>query len=175
MKIDSKAKKYGLIAATALLLVLSVYLNYRMNNTEDIPGENGGINIESMSSDPQDEQVNAGVDYFSAFRENREEVRAKEIEYLNVIIEDDRTDAETLADAQQQMMALVDGMEKELTLESLLRAKGFDDVAVTLHQGSVNVIVDSPTLSSEQVAQILDIVIRETGETAQNIKVAGKS
>lgn len=37
--------------------------------------------------------------------------------------------------------------------------------------GTVNVVVDSETLSSEQVVQILDIVQRETGEGAGNIKI----
>ena len=37
---------------------------------------------------------------------------------------------------------------------------------------NVNVIVDADALTDEQVAQILDIVLRETGETADNIKVS---
>lgn len=55
-------------------------------------------------------------------------------------------------------------MEKELTVESLLKAKGFADAAVTLHSGAVNVILSAESLSEEQVAQVLDIVMRETGE-----------
>ena len=62
-------------------------------------------------------------------------------------------------------------MEKELTVESLLKAKGFSDAAVTLHAGSVNVILSAESLTDEQVAQVLDIVMRETGEGAENIKV----
>ena len=80
-------------------------------------------------------------------------------------------DAETLADAQQQKLNIVNFMEKELTVESLLKAKGFNDAAVTLHAGSVNVILSTESLTDEQVAQILDIVMRETGEGAENIKV----
>ncbi len=51
-------------------------------------------------------------------------------------------------------------------------AKGFEDVAVTFHTGSVNVIVDAAELTDKQVAQILDIVLRETGEEAGNVKVS---
>ena len=70
-----------------------------------------------------------------------------------------------------QKLALVNNMEKEFTIESLIRAKGFRDAAVTFHGGSVNVVVDCETLTDEQVAQILDIVQRETGESAENVKV----
>ena len=62
-------------------------------------------------------------------------------------------------------------MEKELTVESLLKAKGFADAAVTLHRGAVNVILSAESLTEEQVAQVLDIVMRETGEPAENVKV----
>ena len=35
----------------------------------------------------------------------------------------------------------------------------------------MNVVVDCEMLTDEQVAQILDIVQRETGESAENVKV----
>ena len=35
----------------------------------------------------------------------------------------------------------------------------------------MNVILSAESLTDEQVAQILDIVMRETGEGAENIKV----
>lgn len=63
-------------------------------------------------------------------------------------------------------------MEMEVTIENLVRAKGFDEVIVSLHAGSVNVIVGETELTDEQVAQILDIVLRETGEKAENVKVS---
>ena len=63
-------------------------------------------------------------------------------------------------------------MEVELTVENLVRGKGFDDVIVSMHAGSVNVIVGADTLNDEQVAQILDIVLRETGESAENVKIS---
>ena len=39
----------------------------------------------------------------------------------------------------------------------------------------MNVVVDCPQLSSEQVAQILDVVTRETGESADNIKILSEA
>lgn len=62
-------------------------------------------------------------------------------------------------------------MEKEVTIEGLLKAIGFKDVAVTLHKGSVNVVVDAVELSNADVAKVLDIVRRETKEKPENIKV----
>lgn len=172
---NAKVKKYGIIILTAILLILAVYFNYRVNKGEDaVTGQENAPEILPSGETDDTPAIGAGVDYFAAYRENREQQRAKEIEYLELIINDERTDSETLQDAQEQLMDVVSGMEMEFTLEKLLLAKGFNDVAVTFHKGSINVIVDAATLTEEQVAQILEIVIRETGEAAGNIKVASK-
>lgn len=172
---NAKVKKASIIVLTAVLLILAVYFNYRVNQRDNagVGGEAAPEIIPSENS-ADTPAMGAGVNYFSAYRESREQQRAKEIEYLRLIINDERTDSETLQDAQEQLMDIVSGMEMEFTLEQLLLAKGFNDVAVTFHNGSINVIVDAATLAQEQVAQILEVVIRETGEQAGNVKVASK-
>ena len=54
-------------------------------------------------------------------------------------------------------MEITDTMEKELTIEGLLKAKGFNDSIVIFNQDYVSVIVEKDELAPE-VAQILDIV-----------------
>lgn len=98
-------------------------------------------------------------------------MRTEELAYLDAIVAQGADEA-TLSDAQKQKLDLITCMEAELNSENLIRAKGFENVIVSMHKGSVNVIVDGQTLTDEQVAQILDIVLRETGESAQNIKVS---
>ncbi|MEI3424655.1 MAG: SpoIIIAH-like family protein [Christensenellales bacterium] len=101
----------------------------------------------------------------------RESTRLLEIEYLDEIIAASANDSETLKDATEQKLRLVANMEAEFSAESMIRAKGFSDAAVTFHKGSVNVVIAAEELSSEEVAQILDIVKRETGEKTENIKI----
>ena len=96
----------------------------------------------------------------------------KEIEYLESIVSDERADEETVKEASEQKLEIVKCMETELIVESAIKAKGFSDAAVTFHKGSVNVIVESSELTDSQVAQILEIVMRETGESAENIKLS---
>ena len=109
--------------------------------------------------------------FFDIYRSERDSVRTQELAYLDAIVAQGGDEA-TLSEAQKQKMTLVGCMESELNTENLIRAKGFEDVIVSMHNGSVNVIVDADALTDEQVAQILDIVLRETGETAENIKVS---
>lgn len=158
-------KKYGVLVGLLVLLVVAVYVNVRINKASTAnPKPTMSIGVAASASGGEEE-------YFEVFRTDRQSQRDMELEYLETIITNDDTDAETLADAQQQKLAIVEGMEKEFTIESLLKAKGFDDAAVTVHSGSINVIVKAETLSAQQVAQVLDIVCRETGEEAENVKV----
>jgi stage III sporulation protein AH len=118
-----------------------------------------------------DSIIGASGSFFASFREQRESTRDKEIEYLDSIINDKNADAESKKDAQDQKIEITKQMEQELTVEGLIRAKGFSDAVVTIHSGSVNVVVKAESLTNAQAAQILDIVRRETGESAENIKI----
>ena len=58
-----------------------------------------------------------------------------------------------------------------MLLEGLLKAKGFEDVFVTLSDESINVVVKDAELNQSEVAQILELVQRETSASAQNVKI----
>ncbi len=177
MNLTGKKQKYLLIAALVLVLGGVIWWNCTLNGTEkgaeQGTGEATKVSFENITEKSVQEAAAsvAGTDYFASFREERESVRALELKYLDEIIAASASDAETLADAQAQKLSVINNMEAEFTVENLIRAKGFRDAAVTFHSGTVNVVVDAEVLSEEQVAQILDIVLRETGETAENVKV----
>lgn len=161
-------KKYFVLAVVAVLFAGAFVLNIVANGKEDDVSLN---DAESQTAVEPTLEQNVSGDYFETFRKDREEVRTLEMEYLDEVIAASASDQETLADAQQQKLALVENMEKEFAIESMVKAKGFEDAAVTFHSGTVNVVVKSTELSDSQVAQILDIVQGQTGESAENIKV----
>ena len=161
-------KKYLVLAVVTVLFVGAFVLNLIANaeataetNTYVETGYTGTDIAEYAEAD----------DYFEMFRQDREEVRQLEMEYLDEVIAASASDQETLADAQKQKLTLVENMEKEFAIESMIKAKGFEDAAVTFHSGTVNVVVKSDELEDSRVAQILDIVQAQTGEPAKNIKV----
>ncbi len=160
-------KKYLVLAVVAVLFVGAFILNLMANGEGT---ETSDTVIEEPTAEAAAETVVSG-DYFETFRQDREEVRKLEMEYLDEVIAASASDQETLADAQNQKLALVENMEKEFTIESMIKAKGFEDAAVTFHSGTVNVVVKCDGLEDSQVAQILDIVQDQTGEPAKNIKV----
>ncbi len=158
------------VVGICLLLAAAIITNVVVNNREkageqEVSTTNkDDVQAVSAASDPM-------VGFFASYREERDNVRTQELAYLDAIVAQG-ADAETLDDAQKQKLELINCMELELTVENLIRSKGFSEVIVSMHAGSVNVIVDTETLTDEQVAQILDIVLRETGEKAENVKIS---
>lgn len=102
----------------------------------------------------------------------KEQVRAKNKETLLEII-----NSSTLSDEQKQsavdtMVAMTTIAEQEMEAEILLEAKGFNDVVVSISDGSVDVVVNAAELTDAQRAQIEDIVKRKTNQPAENIIIS---
>ena len=62
---------------------------------------------------------------------------------------------------------------QEANIESLIRAKGYEDAVVMLSDGAANIVVSPPEggLQSSDVTVIRDIVVNETGMSAGQIKI----
>ena len=70
------------------------------------------------------------------------------------------------------MVSMTAIAEKETAAEILLEAKGFQDVVVSLHSDSVDVVVNALELNDVQRAQIEDIVSRKTDVPVENIIIS---
>ena len=155
----------GLCLLLAAAVVTNILVNKGKGETEQTGTQNAPeVTQVSAQGKPQ-------TDFFAAYRDERDSVRTQELAYLDAIVAQG-ADTETLSDAQQQKLELVNAMETELTVENLIRAKGFSDVIVSIHKGNISVVVGAESLNDEQVAQILDIVLRETGKSAENVKIS---
>ena len=152
-----------------LLLAAAVVTNILVNKGKETAKETGTQNAQAVS--PVTAQGKTQADFFASYRDERDSVRTQELAYMDAIVAQG-ADTETLSDAQRQKLELVNAMETELTVENLIRAKGFSDVIVSIHKGNISVVVGTETLNDEQVAQILDIVLRETGKSAENVKIS---
>ena len=102
---------------------------------------------------------------------SREQVRSKNKETLQNIIENKNLSAEEKEKAVNQMVQMTETAEKESAAESLLAAKGFHNSVVSITDDQADVIVGASELSDANRAQIEDIVTRKTGVAAQNIVI----
>lgn len=167
----SRKGRYMLLAALIVALAGVGYLNFVLGNEAvKSTAEKPSPEIEDALS-MDDLAVMSSKNYFYDYKANRENVRETEIAYLDSLINSELSDEETVKDAQNQKIQIVKNMESELTIEGLLIAIGFEDAIVTVQTGSVNVVLKKSDISKEEAAQVLEIVRKETGEPAQNIKV----
>lgn len=102
---------------------------------------------------------------------SREQVRSKNKETLQNIIDNKNLSAEEKEKAVNQMIQMTETAEKESAAESLLAAKGFHNSVVSITDDQADVIVGASELSDANRAQIEDIVTRKTGVAAQNIVI----
>lgn len=151
MKIKSKTKKIIVLSVMVALLiatgVLNFVLNDKLNQTGQIASEQPG---------------NVAQTFFAAARSERDATRESEFLYLDAIMNSEASTEGAKATAQEQKLALVDRMEKELALETLIKGKGFEDVIVTIGDSGVSIVVGSQELTVEQANQILSVVVSET-------------
>ena len=171
-KIGFRFTKKGIIALALLLVLLAgaIYLNIKLNNDQTSGMDVIGKEDETGKLEPVDAKVYN--DYFINFRSERNNIRAQEIDYLRSIISQQGTDKETLDNAQNRLLELVNNMEQEFSIENKIKARGFLDAAVLFKNGMVSVIIDGDSLTDEDVARILDIVKNETGIAAEQIRIS---
>lgn len=155
----SKKKKIIVLASMVALLVLTGCLNYFLNRTS------------TGSAAANSNAVTSYSDYFAASRADRETSRSETVMYYETIIGSEATSDTAKANAEAELAALVAGMETELRLETLIKALGFSDCLVTVGSENVNVIVKSGELTAQEVAQVLDVVMTETGKTIDYVRV----
>ena len=150
-----KRTKIIIITAMVLLLGVTGYLNIMLNK-----------NIE-----PSEDTTTTTSSYFTAYRTDRESTRDQEMLYYDAIIGNETSTEEAKKTAESARLSLVAQMEKELVVEGLIKAKGFEDAIVTISDANVNAIVKSRELNSTEVAQIVNIIQTQLGTDIENIKI----
>lgn len=183
-------KNQIVIAALTVLLSVAGYINFSGNtlnladdreNTEDATESafaEADIDYEEnieLNSDEENigEAVLTSADTTSvnsvSIKLNREQVRSKSKEYYLEIINGDGVDEAAVQSATDAYIRMTEDMEKEAEAETLLAAKGFKDVIVSIGEESVDVVIGQSEITETERAQIEDIVVRKTGCTVDKI------
>ena len=102
---------------------------------------------------------------------SREQVRSKNKETLQSIIDNKNLSDAEKENAVNQMVQMTEIAEKEAAAELLLESKGFTDAVVSITDGSVDVVIGQSEITDAQRAQIEDIVKRKTEISGENIVI----
>ena len=114
---------------------------------------------------------NTSMNYFYNAKLNREQTRAKNKEELIEVVENTSLSDNKKEQAVNKIIELTANSERENAAEMMLQARGFENCVVSVVDGKADVIVDTNTITDEEVAQIVDIVNRKTGIANRNIVI----
>lgn len=173
-------KKQVLMAGLVLALAGAVWLNMEYST-----GAGGFVNTNSTSSvknlgdtqyvvseeDGEVAAVGAETNYFKTVRAEREATRKEAIALLKETVENVKADETAKTEAGKKMSEIALRIEKEASIEALVKAKGFEDAVVVIGDESVTVVVKGEELLSSQTLQIQDAVMSETEISLEKIKI----
>ena len=86
-------------------------------------------------------------------------------------MQDIAVDSEAHADLAVQAAAIATAIEAEGKVENLIKAKGFADCMVYLEEDRASIVVKAQELLDNEVAQIKDIILKETSVPVENISI----
>ena len=173
----SKSARSVVVITAVLLIGLAVYLNYRWFYD---PASSLGYGENNME-DSVDQSQSAGVengeeenDYFTATALDRQQSRDEAIDVLKLVTENDEASEEAKAEAAAKISKIAVDMQNEANIETLVKAKGFEECVAVIADDSVSVIVKADELMAKEAAQILAIVYETTGISTENISIINK-
>ena len=175
-------KKHILAGVLGVVLVTAGLINYGNQPGLEVSGDivpNTG-ETSSVSEVVGNLEVanpsNIGDAYFVSAKLERDRTYGEQIEIQENILYNEKSDDNMKKIAQEQINHISNNLNKEMSIETLLKAKGFDDTVAIINDDSVNVVVKSmEELGIAEVAQIQNIVMRESGARAENIHIVAKN
>lgn len=174
---SSKTGRSALLIVAVLLIGLAVYLNYQWfydplgslgygdNNMDD---QNG--NSAQTGGDTSDTES----DYFTATALTRKQSRDEAIEVLKLVSENEEASEEARAEASEKISKIAIDMQNEANIESLIKAKGFEECIAVISENSASIIVKADDLQANECAQILTIVYETAGILPENVSIINK-
>jgi len=155
----TKKKKIIVLSCMIALLAVTAVFNFALTSTQN--GPTNGTAVMTQSN------------YFTQYRSERVTNRNEEILQLDAIISTASPESAEYLDALALKIQLTEMTEKEMLLETLIKAYGFEDVVVVMgiDSESVNVIAKSSDLTTDDAIKIYTIIQEEQVASPENVKI----
>lgn len=153
----SKKKKIIVLSCMIALLVTTAVLNF--------------VFAESVSASK--DNVSPTASYFTEVKSTRNSSRNKQLAQIDEVLVSETENAETKSEALAMKLKISKIMEQENLLENLIKAKGYDEVAVTIGMSSdnVSIIVKDAEFDQDDAILIYTICANEVNATPDNVYI----
>ena len=177
-KIKSFFKKIGarnLIVICAVLLIgAAIVVNYILYSQPETKNPQLDVDLDNTNiQDTLDQDANTS-DYFSQTVLSRQQARDEALEVLQSVAQSSSALPEAVETAHADIAQIAKDIENESKIETIIRAKGFEECIAVISDNQATVIVKTDGLLASQVAQINEIVYEQSGILPTNLKIIEK-
>lgn len=178
-KIKTAVKKLGrrsvAVACSVLLIGCAIALNFVLFSGSHDPVDEVKLKPAIDLTGLSDEDVEAGEDvtddYFAECLLDRTQSRDEAMEVLLDVTQNVDSSEEAKATALADMNRIALDIEREGTIETMIKAKGFEKCLAVVNGETASVVVEADTLTPGETAQISEIVYEAAGIVPANLKI----
>ncbi len=174
-------KRNIVIACAVLLIGAAVWLNWMLFSGSGDGGypnydkPSGNISENGNNDTPTgNDKTDDGSAYFSATQVNRQRARDEALEVLQAVVDNEDSTEAVKSEALASIAAISEEIQKEANIESLIKAKGFEQCVAVLNGKAASIVVKAESLQAAQIAQINAIVYEQTGIAPSGITIINK-
>ena len=179
-KIKAFFKKIGvrnLVVICAVLLIGgAVGINYILYSAPDTNEPAGDVDIDLGDTNIQDtlDKDENTSDYFAQTVFSRQQARDEALEVLQAVATNSSALPEAVDAALADIAQIAKDIDSESKIETLVKAKGFEECIAVISEDSATVIVKTDGLLASEVAQIYEIVYEQSGILPTGLKIIEK-
>ena len=122
----------------------------------------------------QTEQKTEETEYFTASKLSRDTMYSQMLISYQKILENAEIPETQKTIAQNEIKNINTTRNAIMISENLIQNKGFENVLIFMNSDSANIIVEADELTTEQIAQIQNIVTRELNVKIENVHISQK-
>lgn len=192
-------KKQLILTGLVLTLGAAVYLNWQFSGNTDLLSGSDAVSVskelgeaefvntssdkkagestakksteQSSSKESTATASKSSDEYFSQAKVNRQQTQDDIAEMTKKILESSEESDAAKAEAVAKAAELATVMEQQTNVESLIKAKGFEECMVFIQNGECSIVVRDSDLTADDALIIKDIATGQTGITVDKIKV----
>ena len=161
------------------LAALVITAGYYRWTVEEEKYESVSVTSEAIPTNGEEEQKKEEANQnqemsLSALKEERDRTRGEMKEQWEKTAKSNDAGIESKQEAEKKIKMMNEYIEKENTIEMLVKAKGYGDCFAHINESGVTVRVSGGEINGSKVAQIKDIIVGETDVPVRNIKISAE-
>lgn len=153
-----------------------------VSDEEQLEGDPKQINSEILQENNESEENISSVsvsfdeydEYFANSKLERDKMYSQMLENYQKILENETISEEQKSIATTEITKINNTRNSIMICENLIAIKGFEEAVILSNGESVNVIIKTKELGTEEIAQIQNIITREMETKIENIHIMKK-